>query len=694
MALNRKNSFIDSFLSSNPNHDQESTLEQRSRRATIISANPLMNIIKPFFNGNKNDEVPEFRNRVRYIRDSCKVLSDIWKTDKDFLNKNLDSDILKAFKEFRSSDVAQLYHYSDGQYGSPSILNSTIDDLIEIHEFIDTRRKEWFENFRKITEQAKEKQLSIRQTMSELRDNYERAQRKFETAEANFKKFRTRSDRVTIPNYDERYQELEEIYIECDQIRISNRDIYFTETNRIASEEYLISCQFFAKYLTEEQIFYNDIHLYLFNRIPQIKYRLDNYKLAPSFHCDLSEHCLKRIHRPIAYPIEMSLYLLENSIEEEGLFRIAPQQVKQKKFVTELDLQIINKNIKLRDLTYDPHVPAATLKQYLRELPDCLLTDALLPQWNQIILLSSDEDRIRHISQLINKLPRVNYDNLCYLIRFLSRVAEYSSVNKMTASNLGICIGCSLLYPKEQTSNLSMSNSYTISSIIVELMIIYNKQLFPLNNQIDIEQDNQTLYQSQPDLIPTFIQSKSYTGSNENLVDTQSITGLSQSSPKISHKKRAPHAPFDRQMPVQIESTYNRQNNIEDISKDNIHLEQIIVSRSPTSNNKSSHRHGSVEYLLDNPNGLPIFSQYRSKVSNNIKEQDISQSKEDDKITSKEILLVNSTSNDDIHFTKLNSNRNNRMANSNIDSGQTTNTNAVSSCHDNKSSPLEEITQF
>lgn len=95
-----------------------------------------------------------------------------------------------------------------GKDGSTSILTSTIDDLIEIHEYIDEKRKVWLEQFRKICEQAKEKQVKsfyqfyfiencilsflqafIRQTMSDLRDNYERSQRKFDVAEANFKKF-------------------------------------------------------------------------------------------------------------------------------------------------------------------------------------------------------------------------------------------------------------------------------------------------------------------------------------------------------------------------------------------------------------------------------------------------------------------------------------------------------------------------
>jgi len=67
----------------------------------------------------------------------------------------------------------------------------------------------------------------------------------------------------------------------------------------------------------------------------------------------------------------------------------------------------------------------------------------------------------------------------------------------MTPSNLGICIGCSLLYPKEQSSN-----SYINNSAIIELMIIHHKQLFSGDNQPDI----QTSSRSQPDVIPTTFQ--------------------------------------------------------------------------------------------------------------------------------------------------------------------------------------------
>ncbi|CAF4352191.1 unnamed protein product, partial [Rotaria sordida] len=112
---------------------------------------------------------------------------DLSKTDKDFLNKSVDNDLSKSLKEFRLSDVARCYRSPYGTNGDLSILNQTIDDLIQIHDFIDSKRKEWFEQFKKIIEQARDKQSTIRQTMTELKDNYEKAQRKLETADANLK---------------------------------------------------------------------------------------------------------------------------------------------------------------------------------------------------------------------------------------------------------------------------------------------------------------------------------------------------------------------------------------------------------------------------------------------------------------------------------------------------------------------------
>jgi len=50
-------------------------------------------------------------------------------------------------KEFRLSDVACCYRSPYRTNGTLSILNQTIDDLIQIHDFIESKRKEWLEQF-------------------------------------------------------------------------------------------------------------------------------------------------------------------------------------------------------------------------------------------------------------------------------------------------------------------------------------------------------------------------------------------------------------------------------------------------------------------------------------------------------------------------------------------------------------------
>ncbi|CAF1504637.1 unnamed protein product, partial [Rotaria sp. Silwood1] len=247
-----------------------------------------------------NDDVPDCYNRVRYIRDACKVLSDLWKTDKDFLNKSIDNDVARSYRL---------------PYGTSGASSST-----------------------------------IRRTMTEFRDNYEKAQQKLEAADANWKKFQTQSDRLTLPNFDERLRELEDIRCECEQARTLSHDIYAAETYKVASEEHSITIKLFYQYLYEENTFYNHVSKYLSSRMPEIEQRLENDELIPSFGYDLAKHCLKRNDTLIAYPIEICIRLLENSLNEQGLFRIAPSQGKQKKLVAELNLHAIDRGRTLYDL--------------------------------------------------------------------------------------------------------------------------------------------------------------------------------------------------------------------------------------------------------------------------------------------------------------------------------------------------------
>lgn len=224
-------------------------------------------------------------------------------------------------------------------------------------------------------------------------------------------RFQTRSDRLTLANFDERCRELEDIRSECEQARTLSRDIYTTEIYRISSEEHSLTYELFYQYLNEEFLFFNSISKYYSTKIPEIEQRFETDPMRPILRCDLTKHCSKRADL-IAYPIDICIHLLKTHFREEGIFRIASSQIKQKKFLAELDLQSIDKSMNLNELGYDPHVPASALKQYLRELPDCLLTSNLINQWNEIPSINSEQGRVQRISQLINQLPKVNYENL------------------------------------------------------------------------------------------------------------------------------------------------------------------------------------------------------------------------------------------------------------------------------------------
>ncbi|CAF4910706.1 unnamed protein product, partial [Rotaria socialis] len=191
--------------------------------------------------------------------------------------------------------------------------------------------------------------------------------------------------------------------------------------------------------------------------------------------------------------------------------------------------------------------------------------------------------------------------------------------------------------------------------------------LFSSNNQIDIEQENLSSYKFQP---------KTLTTSNETLFDNQSNSGLIQSSPRTNKKKPAPSVPLNRQLSIQSDLIDTQQRTTEDSLIDKIHSKQRTVSSSSSSNsNEKTHRRNeNVAVVLDYSNSASLVPQQRQRHLNNIKEPDISQSKEENKITS----------NDNVHSTEINSNTNSSQ----------TSSSGVSSHHDNTKTSSQEITQF
>ncbi|KAI9641081.1 Rho GTPase-activating protein [Ciborinia camelliae] len=94
---------------------------------------------------------------------------------------------------------------------------------------------------------------------------------------------------------------------------------------------------------------------------------------------------------------------------------------------------------------HDVNSVAGLLKQFFRELPDPLLTAEQYPAF--IEAAKHDDEIVRRDSlhAIINGLPDPNYATLRALTLHLNRVQESSASNRMTASNLAIVFGPTLM---------------------------------------------------------------------------------------------------------------------------------------------------------------------------------------------------------------------------------------------------------
>jgi len=95
--------------------------------------------------------------------------------------------------------------------------------------------------------------------------------------------------------------------------------------------------------------------------------------------------------------------------------------------------------------------------------------------------LSRDDGKIDAIKVALTCLPRSHYETLKYLIIHLGKVADASHLNQMTAENLGIVFGPTLLRAPESNIfhlsydlNDNLFQQSLISAIISSRHVLFN----------------------------------------------------------------------------------------------------------------------------------------------------------------------------------------------------------------------------
>uniref|UniRef100_A0A4W5JKI3 SH3-domain binding protein 1 n=1 Tax=Hucho hucho TaxID=62062 RepID=A0A4W5JKI3_9TELE len=182
--------------------------------------------------------------------------------------------------------------------------------------------------------------------------------------------------------------------------------------------------------------------------------------------------------REIAVPIQECVHmLLHTGMREEGLFRLAAAASVVKRLKSSLDGGVVNHS----EFT-DPHAVAGALKSYLRELPEPLMTFELYNDWFKAAGEKELTDKLEQFKIVLKKLPSENYNNLRYLVQFLSCLSEQQAVNRMSPSNIAIVLGPNLLWPRMEgeAALLDMASASSVQVVtVVEPLIQNSSSLFP-----------------------------------------------------------------------------------------------------------------------------------------------------------------------------------------------------------------------
>ena len=176
---------------------------------------------------------------------------------------------------------------------------------------------------------------------------------------------------------------------------------------------------------------------------------------------------------------------LENrGLNDQGLYRVGGVVSKVKNLLNEGLIGSSDKEFDLSDpKQWESKTIASAVKQYFRDLNKPLMTHTLYASFVEAVKNDSSSEVAVRMEQLVSamkRLPVANREMLKVLIRHLAKVAAKNQVNLMTAANLGVVFGPTLLRPKEETVASIMDIKFC--NEVVESLIENCDTFFPLHS--------------------------------------------------------------------------------------------------------------------------------------------------------------------------------------------------------------------
>ncbi|XP_051782767.1 rho GTPase-activating protein 6 isoform X2 [Erpetoichthys calabaricus] len=286
---------------------------------------------------------------------------------------------------------------------------------------------------------------------------------------------------------------------------------------------------------------------------------------------------LNPIYRQVPRLVDSCCQHIEKyGLQTVGIFRVGSSKKRVRQLREEFDRGV---DVVL-DEEHSVHDVAALLKEFLRDIPDPLLTRELYTAFINTLLLES-EDQTSALQLLIYLLPPCNCDTLHRLLLFLSTVAGHAedtmdkegqevTGNKMTSLNLATIFGPNLLHKQKSTdkefSVQSTARAEESAAIItvVQRMIETYEALFmvppDLQNEVLM-----SLLETDPDVVDYLLRRKASQSTSPDPMrrDGSFSLGERHSSTDSNKASSGEVSPYDNNSPVLAERLlFQRQDDI------------------------------------------------------------------------------------------------------------------------------------
>ncbi|KAJ8407065.1 hypothetical protein AAFF_G00287410 [Aldrovandia affinis] len=277
---------------------------------------------------------------------------------------------------------------------------------------------------------------------------------------------------------------------------------------------------------------------------------------------------LNPIYKLVPRLVDRCCHHLEKyGMQTVGIFRVGSSKKRVRQLREELDRGVDV----LLDEDQSVHDVAALLKEFLRDMPDPLLTKELYTAFINTMLLDREEQQ-SSLQLLVYLLPPCNSDTLHRLLDFLSTVASHAhdthnkdgqqiTGNKMTSLNLATIFGPNVLHKqKSSDKEFSVQSSARAEESravigVLQRMIAAHDALYVVSPDLQNEV-LMSLLETDPDVVDYLLRRKASQWLSSDTLSSDVPFSLSErhSSSDSNKASSGEVSPYDNSSPVLTDS--------------------------------------------------------------------------------------------------------------------------------------------